>query len=221
MGTIRLFIIEDQPAVLKSQLKVLSSFSDLTIMGAAMSAEEAITELLALDQYPNVVLCDLGLPKMNGIEATKRIKAMHASIEILMFTVFEDEQKVLAAIKAGASGYLLKGADAHRIHEAIVDVFHGGTVIQPNLARRLLKHFSHGYDISQQENRDLKELLTVREIEVLQMIAKGLSNQEVADVLKLSKATIRTHLEHIYQKLEVSNRVEAITEGVRFGIIEL
>jgi|SRR5579871_4712308 len=231
MDVIRLFIIEDQPALLKNQIKLLAGFNDVEIVGTAMSAEEAISELLGFDEFPHVILCDLGLPKMSGIEATKRIKATHPSVEILIFTVFEDEDKVLQAIRAGASGYLLKGTDASKIHEAIVEVFHGGSVIQPSLARRLLRYFSLPLDglpqklctgaMAKKRSADLHELLTIREIECLQMIAKGLSNQEVAVVLKLSRATIRTHLEHIYQKLEVDNRVEAIAEGVRQGIIDL
>lgn len=231
MDIIRLFIIEDQPTVLKSQVKLLGSFPDIAIVGTAMSGEEAVIELLELDQPPHVILCDLGLPKMSGIETTKRIKAINKKIEILIFTVFEDEDKVLRAIRAGASGYLLKGAELEKIHEAIKDVFHGGTVIQPTLARKLLKYFSMPLEGTPVELlnlgegltklNDIRTLLTIRELECLQIIAKGLSNHEAAAVLKLSKATIRTHLEHIYQKLDVTNRVEAITEGIRQGIIDL
>lgn len=223
---IRLFIIEDQPAILKSQVKLLESFSDIQIVGTAMSGEEAVLAIKSLDPAPEVILCDLGLPQMSGIEVTAKLKAFNKKIEILIFTVFEDENKVLLAVKAGASGYLLKGADIKKVHEAIIEVFNGGTVIQPTLARKMLKYFSMPLEGKPQgfvddESLDMRKLLTTRELECLQMIAKGLNNQEAADVLSVSKATIRTHLEHIYQKLDVSNRVEAITEGIRQGIINL
>lgn len=231
MTQIRLFIVEDQPAILKAQEKLLGSFSDINLVGSAMSGEDALADIKLLSQPPHVVLCDLGLPRMNGIEVTKELRELDKKIEIIIFTVFEDEDKVLRAIKAGAAGYILKGAPASKIHEAILDVFHGGTVIQPTLARRLLKHFSMPMQgtpstLIDAEKKALKTsepcvLLTVRELECLQIIGKGLSNNEAAAVLQLSKATIRTHLEHIYQKLDVSNRVEAVTEGIRQGIIEI
>jgi DNA-binding NarL/FixJ family response regulator len=233
MVTIRLFIVEDQPTILRSQIKLLAGFPDIDIVGSALSAEEALRNIKNLPRFPNVILCDLGLPQMSGTELTKEIKKINRKIEVLIFTVFEEEDKVLEAIRSGACGYLLKGAPAKKIHESIHDVFMGGTVIQPTLARRLLKYFKmplegrpssrfledkNEYCLS---NNHGKRILTIRELECLQMIAKGLSNNEAAGVLNLSKATIRTHLEHIYQKLDVTNRVEAVTEGIRQGIIEI
>jgi DNA-binding NarL/FixJ family response regulator len=230
MDIIRLFIVEDHPAILKNQIKLLNKFKDIEIIGIAMSGEDAITKILGLNNLPHVVLCDLGLPDISGIEVTKKIKELNKKIEVLIFTVFEDENKVLGAIRAGASGYILKGAEIKKIYEGIMEVFHGGTVIQPTLARKLLKYFSIPLESPPKELLepkdtktfyDAKVSLTIRELECLQIIAKGLSNDETASVLKLSRATIRTHLEHIYQKLQVSNRVEAITEGIRQGIIDL
>jgi len=133
---------------------------------------------------------------------------------------------VIEAVKAGASGYLLKGASASKVVEAIREVHAGGSVIQPSLARRLLRHFHvpedpkgppAGPPLREEHTRPLTE----REIEILRLIAKGLSNNEAAHVLDLSRATVRTHLEHIYEKLDVTNRVEAVTEGLRKGIIEI
>lgn len=230
MKAIRIFIVEDQPAILRAELKLLSTCQDLVIVGTAMSGEEALKTIPALPQQPHVVLCDLGLPGISGIEVTSRLKALNSRIEILIFTVFEEEEKVLQAVKAGASGYLVKGARIEKIHEAIVDVSEGGTVIQPTLARRLLKHFSMPFEGTpsvlleapkKERKAEQNALLTVRELECLQILAKGLSNSETAQVLQLSRATIRTHIEHIYQKLDVTNRVEAVTEGIRQGIIEL
>jgi len=220
METIRLFVVEDQPKILKNQLKLLEAAPELEIVGTALSGEEALEELEKLEVKPHVVLCDLGLPRMSGIEVTEKVRAAYPGVEILIFTVFDEEEKVIGAIKAGAAGYMLKGAESHKIVEGIKDVHQGGSVIQPSLARRLLQHFN-----APTPNEGLKPevvtSLTNREVECLQMIGKGLSNSEAADVLGLSKATVRTHLEHIYQKLDVSNRVEAVTEGIRQGIIDL
>ncbi|HXW60055.1 MAG TPA: response regulator transcription factor, partial [Myxococcota bacterium] len=142
MSVIRLFIVEDQPSILRAQLKLLSTFNDLSIIGTAMTGEDALLQLRNLKNPPHVVLCDLGLPGISGIEVTRSIKRELSHIEVLIFTVFEEEEKVLEAVRAGAAGYLVKGALVHKIHEAIVEVYEGGTIIQPTLARRLLKHFS-------------------------------------------------------------------------------
>ena len=237
MERVRLFVVEDQPKILKNQLKLLEAFDEVEIIGTALSGEEALEELKAADPKPDVILCDLGLPQMSGIDVTREVKKEWPQIEILIFTIFDEEDKVLEAVKAGASGYLLKGAEAKKIVESIHEVRQGGSVIQPSLARALLRHFrmpekgpappgslrdEDGNDSSVQEYPLAgRRALTARELECLQIIAKGLSNNEAAQVLGLSKATIRTHLEHIYQKLDVTNRVEAVTEGIRQGIIDL
>jgi DNA-binding NarL/FixJ family response regulator len=225
-------VIEDQPKILRNQLKLLEGFKEISIVDTALSGEEAIEKISELEKLPDVILCDLGLPQMSGIDVTRWVKVHHPSVEVLMFTVFDEEDKVLEAIRAGASGYLLKGAEASKIVEAIVDVKQGGTVIQPTLARNLLKFFRLPEEglpppgiLASDERSPAQDTrrrqLTERELECLQMISKGLSNNEAAGVLGLSKATIRTHLEHIYQKLDVTNRVEAVTEGIRQGIIEI
>ena len=226
---VRVLVVEDQPKILKNQLKLLDAAQELDVVGTAMSGEEALGEIQRLQ--PEVLLLDLGLPKMSGIDVTREVKKRWPSIEILIFTIFDEEQKVLEAIKAGASGYLLKGATADKIVEAICDVRAGGTVIQPNLARNLLKHFRMDAPFAAGGSAPMRGTaepdeppttpLSERETEILQLIAKGISNNEAASMLGLSKATIRTHLEHIYAKLEVTNRVEAVTEGIRKGLIDV
>lgn len=224
---VRLFIIEDQSKILKHQLKLLEASADIEIIGTALSGETGL-ELMQANP-PDVVLLDLGLPRMHGIEVTRSIKAQHPQVEVLIFTIFDEEDQVLEAVKAGASGYLLKGAPSDKIIEAIKEVHQGGTVIQPSLARRMLKHFRLAETAPAPEPRpstppsslgDTQKLST-RETEILQLIAKGVSNTEAATALGISKATIRTHLEHIYRKLEVTNRVEAVTEGLRKGLISM
>jgi DNA-binding NarL/FixJ family response regulator len=245
---IRVFVVEDQTKILKNQLRLLEGHQDIEIIGTALSGEAALEEVPKV--MPDVLLLDLGLPRMSGIDVTRAVKASFPKVEILIFTIFDEEDKVLEAVKAGASGYLLKGAPVDKIIEAIKEVRAGGTVIQPNLARRLLRHFRVDPDSAPQapslqqvpvpaveakpepeaaapaqappstEEPPIKPL-SDREKEILQLIAKGVSNSEAAKLLNLSKATIRTHLEHIYRKLEVTNRVEAVTEGIRKGLISV
>ena len=200
---IRVLVVEDQPKILKNQLKLLDAAEEIEIVGTAMNGETAIDEIPRCN--PDVLLLDLGLPRMSGIDVTREVKARWPKVEILIFTIFDEEGKVL---------------------EAIRDVCAGGTIIQPSLARNLLKHFRAGADPAQPSAApDAADLgmrpLSDREREILQLIAKGISNSEAAHVLNLSKATIRTHLEHIYQKLDVTNRVEAVTEGIRKGLIDV
>ncbi|ATB32929.1 response regulator transcription factor [Melittangium boletus] len=243
---IRVLVVEDQTRILKNQLRLLESHHEIEIVGTALSGEAAIEEVPR--SQPHVILLDLGLPRMSGIDVTRRVKAEWPQVEILIFTIFDEEDKVLEAVTAGASGYLLKGTPVDKIIEAIKDVRAGGSVIQPNLASRLLRHFrvtpsqtpvpsapasadassSAGTDAAPPESalsgdaqEPLLKPLSDRETEILQLIAKGVSNSEAARVLNLSKATIRTHLEHIYRKLEVTNRVEAVTEGIRKGLISV
>lgn len=221
---IRVLVVEDQPKILKAQIKLLETFDDIEIVGEALSGESALEKIEEVQ--PEVLLLDLGLPQMSGIDVTRKVKASHPEIEILIFTIFDEEEKVTEAIVAGAAGYLLKGTPVEKIVEAIKDVKAGGAVIQPNLARSLLRLIGsnaneRGPGSYAQPTGEVVSVLTDRELEILQIIAKGLSNNEAAKVLGLSKATIRTHLEHIYEKLDVTNRVEAVTEGIRQGIINL
>jgi DNA-binding NarL/FixJ family response regulator len=216
---IRLLVVEDQPQILRHQLKLLEGFPDVVLCGSARDATEA---LRVLDEArPDVVLLDLGLPDRSGIEVTAEILRRRPDTEVLIWTVFEEEDKVLDAIRAGASGYLLKGTPAGRIVEAIREVHSGGSVIQPQLARRLLRRFQPPSAPEAPAEGAGARSLSPREREILKLIARGLSNADVARALTISSATVRTHLEHIYQKLEVSNRTEAVTEGIRQGLIDV
>jgi len=212
-GPITVVVVEDEPKILRSQLNLLRGFDEIEVVGQASSGTDAVDRIRALE--PDVVLLDLGLPGIDGIEVTKRIRADLPRTEVLIFTIFDDEEKVLAAIRAGASGYLLKGMEAQRIVEAIQEVHKGGSVVQPHLARRLLRHFQR------QPSPRSTTSLSPREQEILVLISKGLSNPQVASTLGVSRATVRTHLEHIYAKLDVSNRTEAVTEGIKKGLIDL
>jgi DNA-binding NarL/FixJ family response regulator len=209
---IRVVMVEDEPTILAQQRRLLAAYTEqIEIVGTARDGKSA---LAAIERHtPDVVLLDLGLPDIDGIEVTRRVKARWPEIDLLIFTIFDDEARVLEAVQAGASGYLLKGVPAERMVEALVDVGAGGSVIQPKLARSLLRRL-------QAAPQDAQTRLTARETEILNLIAKGMSNRQAAETLGISRATVRTHLEHIYGKLEVSSRTEAVTEAIRQGIIE-
>lgn len=207
-------VVEDESKILRSQLALLKAYPEIQVVGQASTGTDAVQRIKSL--RPDVVLLDLGLPGIDGIEVTRQVKQLLPETEVLIFTIFDDEEKVLAAIHAGASGYLLKGMEADKIVESILEVSKGGSVVQPQLARRLLRHFTRP-----PVEQDPRAALSPRELEILQLIAKGLSNPQVAQALGLSRATVRTHLEHIYAKLDVSNRTEAVTEGIKKGLIEV
>jgi DNA-binding NarL/FixJ family response regulator len=215
---IKIYIVEDQINILRTQTKLLNKYDEIEIVGYSLNAKNALKDIEKLK--PDIILMDLGLPDINGVDLTEMVKNKFPDIEILIFTIFEEEEKVVKAIQSGANGYILKGAPVDKIVYAIKSIHKGGSFIQPSLARILLKYFKLP------ENRNMfpeeeKIKLTKREQETLQLIAKGFSNSEIADILKISKSTVRTHLEHIYQKMEVTNRVEAITEGYKRGMVEL
>ncbi len=213
MGDIRVLVVEDVPRILEGLCRLIEDAEGLVLVGRAGAGEEALARIGPA--APDVVLCDLGLPGIDGIETTRRIRARWPGVEVLILTVFDEEEKVLGAVRAGAAGYLLKGGSAARLCEAIAEVHAGGSVIQPSLARVLLRQFQP----PRVAEGPALPALTAREREILELIAKGLSNPEAANVLGLSRATVRTHLEHIYEKLEVTNRTEAVAEGIRRGIV--
>ena len=212
-------IVEDRATVARQLARVLPTFEDLEVVGIFRDGQSAIDG--ASDARPDVVLLDLNLPDVDGIAVARALKAGLGKLEILIFTVLEDDDKVLEAIRSGASGYLLKGASAERVAEAIREVHAGGSVIQPALARRLIKQFlGPGPAAPPAAPATPARVLTDRELEILELIARGMSNAEAARALGLQPGTVRTHLEHIYAKLEVSNRTEAVTQGIRRGLIE-
>ena len=215
-------IVEDRAAVARQLARVLPTFDDLEVVGVFRAGRAAIDGVA--EARPDVVLLDLNLHDIDGIEVAKALRATAEKLEILIFTVLDEDDKVLAAIRSGASGYLLKGASADRVAEAIREVHAGGSVIQPALARRLIKQFvgpaAGAAPSAAAPTAGEGRVLTARELEILELIARGMSNAEAARALGLSPGTIRTHLEHIYAKLEVSNRTEAVTQGIRRGLIE-
>ena len=220
MDRTRVFVVEDQPNLLRNLLKVLGSFPELEVVGSAQDGEQAVEEVVRV--MPQLVLLDLELPGFNGIEVTRRVKRRAAGVEVLILTSFEDEQKVYEAIQAGASGYLVKRVGPEKIRSGIREVMEGGTVLEPLIAKRFWNYF-HSLQARPPEPERAPNPwgLTPAEFEVLGYVAKGLSNAEVGRVMTLERRTVRTHLSHIYRKMGVHSHVEAVVLALRTGLVEL
>ena len=211
---IPVFAVEDSAPVLRALRKQLSGIPEVTLVGTATSGEDALAALPSAGA--RVVLMDLELPGASGVETTRALKAQALPLDVLVLTSFEDEEHVFQAMRAGASGYVVKGAPSSKLLSAIVEVDEGGTVIEPRLARRFWAFFK-----GVQEPRRAGPELTALEREVLFAIAKGLSNAEVGQVVQLDRRQVRTQLGHIYAKLEVRSHVEAVVRALKLGLIEL
>jgi DNA-binding NarL/FixJ family response regulator len=219
MDRTRIFVVEDQPTLLRNLLKVLGTFPELEVVGSAQDGEEAVEELVKV--RPQLVLLDLELPGINGIEVTRRVKRRAPEVEVLILTSFEDEQKVYEAIQAGASGYLVKRVGPEKIRSGIREVMEGGTVLEPIIARRFWNYFQSIQAKAPEPDKANPWGLTPAEFDVLRYVAKGLSNAEVGRVMTLERRTVRTHLSHLYRKMGVNSHVEAVVMALRAGIVDL
>jgi len=199
--SIRVVIVDDHP-LYRDGLEQLLSQPPFHVVGSVGTGHEAVAAAEA--HQPDVVVMDLQLPGLHGIEATRRIVDASPHIAVLVLTMFEEDDSVFAAMKAGARGYLLKGADHAAIRRAVEGVAHGDTILGPGVAQRVLVHFAHGAAPTAFPQ------LTAREREVLDLVARGLGNQEIARRLSISHRTARNHVSNILTKLQVSDRGQAI-----------
>lgn len=218
MDRTRIYIVEDQPQLLKALVKSLSAYAELELVGTAQEGERGVEEIVRLT--PQVVLLDLELPGIDGIQVTQRVKRRAPQVELLILTSFDDEQKVYEAMQAGASGYLVKRVGPEKIRQGIADVLEGGTVIEAQIARRFWNYF-HSIQASKPTAQENPWSLSPIEFDVLRYVAKGLSNAEVGQVMTIERRTVKTHLGHIYKKMGVSSHVEAVVLALRAGIVEL
>ncbi|HVE84216.1 MAG TPA: response regulator transcription factor [Myxococcales bacterium] len=216
-GRTRLYVVEDQPALLRQLLKALSVYPELEVVGSAMAGAAALEEIPALS--PDLALLDLELPDLSGLELTRRLKRARPEVEVLILTAFDDEQKVYEAMLAGASGYLVKRVGPEKIRGAIHEVMAGGTVLEPIIARRFWNYFQSVQATPEKPENPWG--LTGVELEVLGYVAKGLSNAEVGQVMSLEHRSVRTALKHIYRKMGVSERVDAVVLALRAGCVRL
>ena len=203
-------LIADDHAVLRHGLRlILDSEADITVVGEATNGQEAVTQALALQ--PEVVLMDMSMPELSGIEATRRIKAQDSNIRVLMLTVSSNDKDLIEAVKAGARGYLLKNSESGEVIDAIRRIAAGETVLPPDIVTRVLDELA--------DPASAPQPLTKREIGVLKLIARGMGNKEIAVDLHISENTVKTHVRHILEKLGLNNRAEAAAYAVRAGLL--
>lgn len=225
-------LVEDQDHTRERLSQVIAGHPQLELLGAVATCADARRSLT--EQAPKVLLTDIGLPDGNGIELIRETQSQHPDTEIMVITVFGDEQHVIGAIEAGASGYLLKDGSPEYIGQAIMQMLSGGSPISPSIARYLLKRFQVSAPVAEEPVAETKtktetktepaqELprLTEREQEVLRLIAKGFSYNEIAGMLHLSVHTVTSHIKQIYRKLAVRSRGEAVYEAMQLGLLQI
>ncbi|HJW75280.1 MAG TPA: response regulator transcription factor [Thermoleophilia bacterium] len=213
----RVLIADDHPLFRAGVRQRLAGFADaVDVVGEASDGQEAID--LACELQPDVVLMDIAMPNVNGIEATRRIKERQPHVGILILTVYDDSQYVTALVEAGAAGYLLKTVEADELSRAILSVSAGESVLSPSVARHVLSRFAlkHGQGAAQ-----VSHPLSTREKEVLRLAARGISNKQIARQLDLSIRTVHAHMSHIFAKLGVASRTEAVVRGLQNGWLDL
>jgi len=204
--SITLAIVEDLDEVRDGLKNFISLSQDFKIIDTFKTAEEAVHDLPKLK--PDIVIMDINLPGMNGIECIRQVKNKTPGTQFMMFTVYENDEKVFEALKAGASGYLLKNTGLVQLIESLKELYNGGSPMSANIARKLVTLFRK----EQKEATNLA-ILSSRENEILQLLSTGLLYKEIAEKLSISVSTVRQHIHHIYEKLHVQNRTEAINKA--------
>lgn len=209
MDTIKILITDDHPVVREGLAGMLAGQPDFEVIGLAADGEVAVNLYTSLQ--PDVVLMDLRLPKLDGVGAIQAMRDANSNANILVLTTYDSDADIVRAIEAGATGYLLKDAPREELFRAIRAVATGDSVLAPTVANRIMSRM----------RAPAKETLSTREIEVLELVAKGASNEETAKILSISVATVKTHLVHIYSKLGVDDRTAAVTTALEQRIITL
>ena len=216
MAKIRVLVADDHAIVRDGTRRVLESERDIVVVGEASDGEEAVSQTTRLQ--PDVVIMDIAMPKLNGIEATRQIKALLPTTAVLILTAYDNDQYIFSLLEAGAAGYLLKNVRGYELVEAIRSVHSGESVLHPVIARKVL----HRFVPSVQGSKGVApEPLSQRELQVLKLAARGMSNKDIAEELYLSARTVQAHLANIFGKLQVGSRTEAILHGLKEGWFSL
>jgi DNA-binding NarL/FixJ family response regulator len=212
---ITLAIIEDLDEVRDGLKNFLALSTEFLVLDCFKTAEDALAAWPAC--RPNIFIVDINLPGINGIEFVRRVASGGGATQFMMFTVYENDEKVFEALKAGASGYLLKNTGLIHIIEALKELYHGGSPMSSTIARKLVRSFQdHGKEVAQETAPMCWDaILTLRENEILQLLARGLLYKEISDQLHISTSTVRQHIHRIYDKLHVQNRTEAINKTLK------
>ena len=214
---IRIAIVEDNFFLTKVIQEKLSFFKSVRLKFTAQNGKELLGKLEE-DALVDLILMDIEMPQMNGIRATLEVKKRYPQIKIIMLTVFDNDENIFNSIKAGADGYLLKEVDAENLYNGILETLNGGAAMTPSIALKTLKLLRNPVEFnSQEQEEEIK--LSQREIDVLEQLSKGLSYSIIAENLILSPSTVRKHIENIYKKLQVHNKLEAIQKAERNNLI--
>ena len=214
METIKVLIVDDHTVVRDGLTTMLGRQPDFMVVGEARNGLDAVQ--MAGELRPAFILMDLRMPEMDGVEAMRRIRAADSSVQFIVLTTFDTDEYIFDANEAGAKGYLLKDASREDLFQAVRAVQRGESLIQPGVAARVLDRFA-------QLTREATpaELLSERELQVLRLMAGGAANKGIAATLSISESTVKTHVANIFQKLDANDRTEAVTQGLRKGIIKL
>ncbi len=215
-GPIRVFLVDDQVLFREGVATLLSVHDDLEVVGEAGDGEEAIEGVER--QRPHVVLMDLRMPALGGVEATRRILARSPHVRVLVLTTFDDDDDVFEALRLGAAGYLLKDSPSARLVEAIRAVARGESFLQPSIAVKVLAEFSR-LEPRQRRPPELPEPLSDRELSILRLLARGATNKEIAETLHLAEGTVKNYVTAILSKLGVSDRTQAALAATKLGLI--
>lgn len=213
----KIIITEDNFFALKALEEKLSAFDDIVIIHTAQNGVKLL-ELLAKDSDIDLILMDIEMPVMNGIEATEKVKQLYPHIKIVMITIYDDDDYIFNAIKAGADSYILKETKAEKIYETINDTLNGGSVMSPSIALKTLQILKNASFIKSEKATE-KIVLSERETEILEQLSKGFSNKIIAENLIISPFTVKRHIENIYQKLQAHNRIELLEKARKSGLI--
>jgi two-component system, NarL family, response regulator LiaR len=214
---IKVMLADDHPLLRQALKTVLEKQPDFEIVGEAVDGQEAIN--LASKLRPDVVIMDISMPKINGLDATRQIKLNNPEISILVLTVYDDYEHILSILQAGAGGYLTKSVSGEEVVHAIHSLISGETVLSPQVSQQVLKYASRY--TSDTSSLKLTERLSPREVEILSLAARGLSNKDIAQKLSLSLRTVKGYLGDIFLKLDVKSRTEAVTSCLRKNIINI
>lgn len=215
--TIKIGIIDDNSFLINAIKEKLSFFDDLQIKFSALHGEDLLQKL-AENHNVDVLLMDIEMPVLNGIEATKAVKSKYPQIKIIMLTVFDNDENIFNAIKAGADGYLLKEVDPKSLHQGIHETLNGGAAMNPSIALKTLKLLRNPIEFD--NTNEVEDItLSPREVEVLEQLSKGLSYTIIAENLFLSPSTVRKHIENIYTKLQVHSKLEAVQKAKQNKLI--
>ncbi len=209
---ISILLAEDHVIVRESIRQSLERKPNFKVVGEASDGQEAVR--MAQELKPDVIIMDISMPKLNGIEATRQIKAVQSSVAILVLTAYDYEQYIFPLLAAGAAGYLLKDISSHELINAVETVHKGESVLHPAIARKVLERFNR---TGQNSGEEVSKILTEQEITVLKMAARGMNNKNIAKALSISVRTVESHLASIFNKLGVGSRTEAVIQAMREG----